>query len=65
MDKVVSVGKDGYETGSASDILCKVALDLFASQNFSTVAIMILQTHNGSERLVDLLLTSRNKEGLS
>ena len=63
IDKVVSGGKDGYETGSAPDILCKVALDLFASQNFSTVTIKDIADATGLNASL-IYYYFGNKEGL-
>lgn len=62
-DKIPSGAKDSYETGSAPDILCKVALDLFASQNFSTVTIKDIADASGLNASL-IYYYFGNKEGL-
>ncbi|MDR6954794.1 AcrR family transcriptional regulator [Ancylobacter sp. 3268] len=62
-DSIVSGGKESYEAGSAPDILCKVALDLFASQNFSTVTIKDIADASGLNASL-IYYYFGNKEGL-
>lgn len=61
--KGASGGKESYEEGSAPDILCKVALDLFASRNFSTVTIKDIADASGLNASL-IYYYFGNKEGL-
>lgn len=63
VDTAVGAGKDSYEAGSAPDILCKVALDLFASRNFSTVTIKDIADASGLNASL-IYYYFGNKEGL-
>lgn len=53
----------GFEPGSAPDILCKVALDLFSSRNFSTVTIKDIADATGFNASL-IYYYFGNKEGL-
>jgi len=53
----------GFEPGSAPDILCRVALDLFSSRNFSTVTIKDISDATGFNASL-IYYYFGNKEGL-
>lgn len=63
VDTTAPAGKDRYEAASAPDIICKVALDLFASQNFSTVTIKDIADASGLNASL-IYYYFGNKEGL-
>lgn len=56
-------GKDHYEPGSAPDILRKISLDLFATQNFSSVTIKDIADASGFNASL-IYYYFGNKEGL-